>query len=371
LCARQAAAQSFEITNTIPISGATGLPAGSWSWTVNGVNTAGLVIGSVQTQSAPRVPYTWTASGATALALPAGLFAGAANGVNAQGWVIGTSYSEMGRGTITLWKDFSNPITIAVPNEIDSEGIAIGNGGHVAGITGLDKPGPIRGFLWNEGTITQLAIPGGGNTGQSGAASINTSGLAVGYGVGSNPSIVTATKWENGIPTPLSVTGEFTTAKDVNDAGTIVGVADKRGFIIRDGEVQYLSHGNELGLQPKSVNAAGDVAGTLYYQDPSNRTEAFLYRDGEWFTGSQLLGVPGIISTEALEVTDDGRLFILGYDTQWRPTVFEVAAVEGPPPQDPPPGGGPPNPSGVPEPSTALLLGIAGLSAAGWRRLRR
>jgi hypothetical protein len=302
--------------------------------------------------------------------LPSGQIGGGARAVNAQGWVVGTSYSEMGRGTITVWKDTANPIALTIPGQIDSEAITIGNGGHVAGITGLDKPGPVQGLIWRDGTFSDLLIPGGSASGQSIAASINTSGLAVGYGIGSNPAIVTATKWVNGIPESLGVTGDFTAAKAVNDVGTIVGVADKRGFIIRDGEIVYLSHGNELGLQPRSVNDAGDVAGTLYYQDPSNRTEAFLYRNGEWFTGSELLGVPGIVSTEALEVTDDGHVFILGYDSQWRPTVYEVSEVEGPPPQDPPPGGGPP-PSGVPEPTSALLLGIAGLGAGGWRRLRR
>jgi hypothetical protein len=222
-------------------------------------------------------------------------------------------------------------------------------------------------LIWNNGSLTQLAIPGGGS-GQSNARSINASGLAVGYGVGSDPSAVTATKWVNGTPTSLEVTGNFTTAKDVNDAGVVVGIADRRGFIIRDGEIEYISHGNESSLHPNSVNAGGDVAGTLFFQDPNNRREAFLYRDGEWYTGSELLGVPGVIQTEALEVTDDGRVFILGYDSQFRQTVYELTPFVGPPPDDG--GGGNDPPPGVPEPTSALLLGIAGLSAAGWRRLR-
>jgi uncharacterized membrane protein len=371
ILAQSAPAQLFEVTNTIPIAGANGLPEGTWGWSITGVNASGLVVGSIETQTGPRTPYTWTAAGATALALPAGHIGGSANGVNAQGWVVGTSYSEFGRGTVTVWKDFASPIAIAVPNEIDSEGTAIGNGGHVAGITGLDRPGPVQGFVWNNETFTHLTIPGGSSSGQSIARSINTGGLAVGYGIGSDPSAVTATRWENGTPASLEVTGNSTTAKDVNDAGVVVGIADRRGFIIRDGEVEYLSHGNELGLHPNSVNAGGDVAGTLFFQDPNNRHEAFLYRDGEWYTGSELLGLPGIVQTEALEVTDDGRIFILGYDSQFRPTVYEIAQVEGPPTgENPPPGGGSP-PSGVPEPTAALLLGIAGLGAAGWRRLRR
>jgi hypothetical protein len=367
-CSPSAVAQSFEVTSTIPISGATGLPSGAWGWSVTGVNAAGLVVGSLETQTGPRTPYIWTSSGATALALPAGHIGGSANGVNALGWVVGTSYSEFGRGTITIWQNPTSPTTIAVPGEIDSEGTAIGNGGHVAGITGLDRPGPVQGLIWNSGSLTQLAIPGGSSTGQSIARSINASGLAVGYGIGSDSSAVTATKWENGTPAPLEVTGDFTTAKDVNDAGVVVGIADRRGFIIRDGEIEYLSHGSESSLHPNSVNAGGDVAGTLFFQDPNSRRQAFLYRDGEWYTGSELIGVPGVIQTEALEVTDDGRVFILGYDSQWRQTVYELTPFVGPPPGG---GGGNDPPSGVPEPTTALLLGIAGLSAVGWRKLRR
>jgi uncharacterized membrane protein len=364
-------AQSFEVINTIPIAGASGLPEGTWSWTVSGVNALGLVVGSIETQTGPRIPYTWTSAGASALALPGGHIGGSANGVNAQGWVVGTSYSEFGRGTVTVWKDFASPITIAVPNEIDSEGMAIGNSGHVAGITGLDRPGPVQGFVWNDGSFTQLAIPGGSSSGQSLVRSINAGGLVVGYGIGSDPSEVTATTWENGTPSSLEVAGDFTTAKDVNDSGVVVGIADRRGFIIRDGEIEYLSHGSESSLHPNSVNADGDVAGTLFYQGTNYRREAFLYRDGEWYTGSELLNLPGIIQTEALELTDDGRLFILGYGSEWRPTVYELGPSQTPPSgENPPPGGGSP-PSGVPEPTTALLLGIAGVSAIGWRRLRR
>ena len=154
-----AVAQSFEITNTIPISGATGLPNGTWGWSVTGVSASGLVVGSIETQTGPRSPYTWTSTGATALALPAGHIGGSANGVNAQGWVVGTSYSEFGRGTITVWQTPSSPMTIAVPGEIDSEGFAIGNGGHVAGITGLDRPGPVQGLIWNNGSLTHWQSP--------------------------------------------------------------------------------------------------------------------------------------------------------------------------------------------------------------------
>lgn len=372
LCAPRATAQWFEVTNTIPISGATGLPEGTWSWSVNGVNASGLIVGSIETQTGPRIPYVWTSSAAIALTLPEGHIGGSANGVNAQGWVVGTSYSEFGRGTVTVWQNPASPTALVVPGQIDSEGSAIGNGGHVAGITGLDKPGLVQGFVWKEGVFTHLAIPGGSESGQSLAKSINVGGLAVGIGIGSTPGVVTATKWVDGTDTPLGVTGNSTNATDVNDSGTIVGVADNRGFIIRDGEIEYLSNGNELGLRPNSVNADGVVAGTLFYQDPSNRREAFLYRHGEWYIGSELLGVPGIIQTEALEVTDDGRVYILGYDSQFRQTVFELTADEVPPPGETPPGGGGgnPPPSGVPEPATALLLGIAGLSFAGWRRLR-
>jgi hypothetical protein len=367
LCAPRATAQWFDVTNTIQISGAAGLPEGTWSWSVNGVNSSGLVVGSIETQTGPRIPYVWTSSGATALTLPEGHIGGSANGVNAQGWVVGTSWSEMGRGTVTVWQNPASPTTIAVLGQIDSEGTAIGNGGHVAGITGLDKPGPVQGFVWKDGVFTDLAIPGGSSTGQSLAKSINVGGLVVGLGVGSEPGVVTATKWADGTATPLGVTGDYTNATDVNDTGTIVGVADNRGFIIRDGEIEYLSGGSEQSLKPNSVNAQGDVAGTLFYQ---NGREAFLYRDGEWVTGPELFGIPGIVQTEALEVTDDGRVFILGYDSQFRQTVFELTPGEGPPPGPGNGGGGNPPPSGVPEPATALLLGIAGLGTVGWRRLR-
>src|SRR5262245_3410462 len=138
---------------------------------------------------------------------------------------------------------------------------------------------------------------------------------------------------------------------DLNYASKIiVGMAYSRAFIIRDCEIQYISKpAGATGIRAEAVNETGDVVGTIFYQDPNNRTEAFLYHNGQLIRGSDLFGgVSGIIQTQGLEVTDDGHVFVLGFDRQFRPTVFELSPGEGPPPgEEQPPGGGG-NPSGVP-----------------------
>src|SRR5207248_3257778 len=160
---------------------------------------------------------------------------------------------------------------------------------HVAGITGLDKPAGPRGFVWNDGSFTALPSLGPGGTGQAVPEAVTGSGFAVGYSE-TSPRVMTATKWVNGTPTSLGVSGGFSVARDVNEAGNIVvGIADNRGFVMRNGEIEYLSRPGAVGVQATAVGEAGDVVGTVFYQDPYNRTEAFLWRDGQWVQGPALL----------------------------------------------------------------------------------
>jgi len=362
-----AIAQTFEVTNTIPISGAPGLPSGTWGWTVTGVNSSGVVVGSAWGDYS-RAPFAWSASGAAPLGLPPGYIAASPNALNASGWPAGTSYTDFGHGTPTVWMN-GTVTTIPVPGQIDSEVTAINGLGHVAGITGLDQPGTVRGFVWNDGSFTNLPSLGLAGAGQAGPQALNNAGVVVGYSEVSAGSL-TATRWVNGVPQSLGVAGDFSSARAVNEDGTIVGIVnDGRGFIIRNGEIEYLAQSGAVGVQPRSLNASGDVVGTIFYQDPSNRTEAFLYSNGQWHTGSELIGVPGAVQSEAPSVTDDGRIFILGYDSQFRQTVYELSPTEGPPSGDNG-GNSPGGPPGVPEPATGLLLGLAAIGAAGWRRVR-
>ena len=364
--AHPAVAQPYQVTETIPISGAIGLPPGAFVSTVAGVNSSGLVVGTAN-GSFSNTPFTWTVSGATALALPQGFTAAQASGINSQGWVVGTSYTDMGVGTPTLWKN-GVPTAIPVPGQIDSQTNGLSNAGHVVGITGLNQPGVVSGFVWNNGTFTTLPSLGLGGSGQANPLAINSSGLAVGYSE-TSPNVLTATKWVNGTPTNLGVTGGFSVAKDVNEAGNIiVGTADNRAFIITNGNIQYISQAGAVGVQARAVNETGDVVGTIFYQDPSNRDEAFVYHDGQLISGSNLFSAPGIIQSQGLGVTDDGNVFVIGFDSQFRQTVLELSPGEGPPPDNGGDGGNsPPGTPGVPEPATIVLLGIAGLSYCALR----
>jgi uncharacterized membrane protein len=358
--AHHATAQQYQVTETIPINGATGLPAGAFGFTVAGVNDSGVVVGTANGVFS-NTPFTWTASGATALALPQGFTIAQASGINSQGWVAGTAYTDQGVGTPTIWKN-GVPTALPVPGQVDSQVNGLSNAGHVVGITGLNQPGVVSGFVWNNGTFTSVPSLGLGGLGQANPAAINSAGIAVGYSEIS-PNVLTATKWVNGVATNLGVTGSFSLAKDINEAGNIiVGTADNRAFIITNGNIQYISQAGAVGVQARAVNETGDVVGTIFYQDPSNRDEAFLYHDGQLISGSNLFSAPGIIQSQGLGVTDDGNVFVIGFDSQFHQTVLELSPGEGPPPDNGGNGGNsPPGTPGVPEPATIVLLGIAGL----------
>jgi len=363
-----AAQQSFDIENAIPVSGAPGLPAGTWDWSVSGVTASGLVVGSAW-GTYSRTPFAWTASGTTPLGVPPGFIAAQPAGVNNLGWAAGTSYTDMGTGTPTLWKN-GTVTAIPVPGQTDSQVTAIGSAGQITGITGLNQPGVVRGFVWNNGTFTNLPSLGLGGTGQAAPAAINGAGLTVGYSEVA-PNVLTATKWANGVAVSLGVAGDFSKATDVNETGTVVGFNTTQGFVIHNGEIQYLSRPGAVGVHAVAVSDNGDVVGTVFYQDPYNRTEAFWWHDGQWLQGSQLFTAPGITSTAGLDVTDDGHVFVIGYGSGDRQAVFELFPSDSPPTGDGGNGDGGGPTAGAPEPATVVLLGIAGLGAAGWRRLRR
>jgi hypothetical protein len=363
-----AAQQSFVVDDTVPVSGAPGLPAGTWDWSVSGVTASGLVVGSAW-GTYSRTPFVWGAAGATPLGVPPGFIAAQPAGVNSLGWIAGTSYTEAGTGTPTLWKN-GTVTAIPVPGQTDSQVTAIGGAGQVAGITGLNQPGVVRGFVWNNGSFTNLPSLGLGGNGQAFPAAVNAAGVVVGYSEVSAGRL-TATQWVNDTPTNLGVAGDFSKAADANESGMVVGFNNTQGFVMRNGEIQYLSRPGAVGVHAVAVNDSGDVVGTIFYQDPTNRTEAFLYHGGQWLQGSQLFTAPGITATAGLDVTDDGHVFVIGYGSGDRQTVFELFPSDSPRTSGGGDGGIADPTAGAPEPATAVLLGIAGLGAAGWRRLRQ
>jgi probable HAF family extracellular repeat protein len=332
------------------------------------VNTSGLVTGQLQGWEGGISTGVWSSGGVTMLPTPPGFFNGVGNAINSQGWVVGTSYTDFGKGTPTVWMD-GVATTFTIPGQIDTEAFGINDRGAVVGVTGVDK-GPPLGFVWKDGQVIMLPSLAPSASPYSVPTTLSNSGVVIGYSQAANGH-TRAVMWADGSVTDLGVAGEFSRANDVSESGYIVGQRSNGAFVYKDGEVEYVSRAGYSGASLRSVNESGVAVGTLFRD---GQREGFLYKDGQVQTLDELLGETPWQSGDALGVTDDGRLYVLGYDAEWRQTVYELVP-DGTWPEEPPPGGDPggggSGPPGVPEPTTALLLGLAGLGAAGWRRLRK
>ncbi len=270
-------------------------------------------------------------------------------------------------------------------------------------------------YLYENGTVTNLGTLGGAKTR---AKAINESGQIAGYGWDSENRRL-AFLYENGsmtaLPTPE---GLQSLCYDINDHGQIVGKrsnpsgpTDIRGVLWDDGVMYDLTDMAGLGgdtvlMRPRAINNSGQIVGRAV------GTEfAFLYEDGNAYNLDDLVvSGPSHSLYEAFDINDlgqivgwgyldgntraflltpvlpgdvDGDSWVSGTDlsiilTHWGqsglgrehgdlngngtvdgPDYSEVISNWGT--------GSPPEPSGIPEPTTLVVLSIGGLIFFGRR----
>lgn len=169
---------------------------------------------------------------------------------------------------------------------------AISNNGVVVG-TSANVQGDYRGFVWNGGSLIELAVLPGST--QQYASGVNNAGTIAGSANG------TAVQWRNGVPETIGQ-GE-SNAMAINESGQVAGMQNGQAFRTAGGQVQYLgtlAGGNWASAY--GINTAGEVAG--YGDTASGNMIGFVS------SGSRLIpiGTLGGSSSYAMALNDAGQV---------------------------------------------------------------
>jgi probable HAF family extracellular repeat protein len=227
----------------------------------------------------------------TGLEAPPGEFTSSfALGINEAGQVVGASRTLAGNLRATLWDSSGSPIDLGTLGGPYSEALAINNAGAIVGASYLLPGGPQRGFLYQNGQMTDV--------GGISADDINDSGEIVRQ-------------------------GEFPFFMDsgnygINDAGDAVGGRS----LASGGQITDLGTLGGFFTDAYDINELGDVVGRSAPRGPvGTGPRAFLYRDGVMYDLGTLtsrdystayaINDEGVIVGDA--AAEDGTLHAFGY----------------------------------------------------------
>jgi probable HAF family extracellular repeat protein len=191
---------------------------------------------------------------------------------------------------------------------------AINDAGEVVGV------GPTAGYLWINGTATNLGNLGG-TSGTTQPTAINASGVVVGYSYLPDGNF-RGFRWVGGIMTALgTLGGDWSQAYGINNSGVITGTAYTTGnlgahaFTLSTGPMKDLGTLGGAYSTGTSINSSGVVVGYAATSDPNSLVyHAFV------LTGSQMKDLNKLIParsgwtlSEANGINDAGQ--IVGYGT--------------------------------------------------------
>jgi probable HAF family extracellular repeat protein len=202
----------------------------------------------------------------------------------------------------------------------DAFGISINDRGQVLGVSYLNStPNPIDGFLWENGTMTDIPDALGGT--QVNPSYLNNKGQAVGNATLPGDTELHPFLWEKGVFTDLGTFGgTFGAATGVNEVGHVVGMATYpgdtilRAFLWKNGVKSDLGTiGSDACSQAYAINSHSQVVGWSGACDLSG-LRAFLTENGGPMVDLNTL-IPansGISLIAASNINDRGEIAGVG-----------------------------------------------------------
>ena len=297
---------------------------------------------------ADLLPVVYDGSGTQFLPLPAGDNAGEVYGMNDLGVFVGSTASSvvppigptliLPRGVAWVSGTAVDLATVVSsgPAIDPKSGVDVNNGGTIVGWGFPTGGGALRGFVLENGVLTELGALPGSSDGSTTPAAIDDAGRVAGTShdlQGRDHAVL----WENGVLTDLhaapQIQGFTSQAFDMDETGRVVGgAAFPSGTSIESAALWENGQATDLGSMggfsslAYGVNNHGDVVG-LATTDQGSR--AFLWQHGLMRDLNDLIPAgSGWLLLVARDITDDGRIVGEGsFNGQTLPFLLEPACT--------------------------------------------
>ena len=289
-----------------------GTLGGDWT-RARGINEAGDIVGTSALSTAGSRAFRWKGGLMTNIGSIGGL-SSEGLGISDDGWVVGSA-QRSDSWPEAFWWAGTDPHPIGTLGGLWSEAYAINDAHQIVGRS-LDPTGQVEAFLWEGGTMQPLGSLGPNTF--SDAYGINNAGVVVGEsGTADGPvhafSYFDGVMADLGTPSP-NFAGSF--ARDINDAGTIVGGVWVEGSpytvhpFIRTADGSWDVVTEVIGYA-EAVNENGAIVGSHFDNHPER---AFLYQGGVFTDLTSVIPAgEGWELSVAYDINDHGQIVGEGF----------------------------------------------------------
>jgi probable HAF family extracellular repeat protein len=299
-----------------------------------GIDETGRVAGAGMPSGSTQIlPVLFEHGAVTVLPILPGDHNGYAFGVDDSGVVVGSSSVTLPDGAGTLTEYHPVVWTLGVPTDLRTL-VTVGEAGGLESALDITAWGTIvggsveptlgvqRGYIFQDGAVTDLGALNGSPTGRTYPARINAREVVVG-GSESTNGYDHAFRWARGTMTDLhllgGIAGRTSRAFDVNRFGTVCGTADftddsfdsRTAAVWLGQEVIDLGHLGGGEAWAAGLNDLGVVVGSSFV--PGGSSTAFRWQDGVVQQLGDLIDpASGWQLSSAEDVDNDGRIVGIG-----------------------------------------------------------